>query len=55
MAFTIFYSWQSDISKKSNRNFIEDSLKNAIKRIGREITVQEALRNEEIELDKDTK
>ena len=55
MAFTIFYSWQSDISKKINRNFIEDSLKKAIKRIGQEITVQEALRDEEIKLDKDTK
>lgn len=55
MAFTIFYSWQSDISSKINRNFIEDALKKAIKKIGQEITVQKALRDEEIKLDKDTK
>jgi len=55
MAFTIFYSWQSDISNKINRNFIEEALKKAIKKIGQEITVQEALRDEEIKLDKDTK
>lgn len=55
MAYTIFYSWQSDISPKLNRNFIEVALKKAIKKTGSDITVQEALRDARIELDKDTK
>jgi hypothetical protein len=54
MAFTIFYSWQSDISAKVNRNFIEDALVKAIKKLGQDIKIQEALRDEEIEIDKDT-
>lgn len=29
--FTVFYSWQTDISSKINRNFIENSLEKAIK------------------------
>ena len=55
MAFTIFYSWQSDIPSKINRNFIEDALKKAILKIKQEITVQKALRDNDIKLDKDTK
>jgi len=55
MAFNIFYSWQSDISPKLNRNFIEDALKKAIKKLGQDITIQEALRDEKLKFDKDTK
>ena len=44
MAITIFYSWQSDITIKLNRNFIEDALEKAIKRLGQHIEIQEALR-----------
>lgn len=55
MAITIFYSWQSDITSKLNRNFIEDALEKAIKRLGQHIEIQEALREEGMELDKDTK
>ena len=55
MASTVFYSWQSDTPAKSNRNFIEDALEKAIKALGRDVEIQEALRDEEIRLDKDTK
>lgn len=55
MALTIFYSWQSDLPSKINRNFIEDALNKAIKKVGRDISVQAALRDETIKLDKDTK
>ena len=49
MAITIFYSWQSDITSKLNRNFIEDALEKAIKRLGQHIEIQEALREEGME------
>jgi hypothetical protein len=51
---TIFYSWQNDRSTKTNRSFIEDALKKAIKRVRRELTVEDAPRPE-LTLDKDTK
>lgn len=31
MKITVFYSWQSDLEKKCNRNFIESAIKKAIK------------------------
>jgi hypothetical protein len=55
MALTIFYSWQSDISNKINRNFIEDALKKAIKKVSKDFVIQEALRDDKLILDKDTK
>ena len=55
MVLTVFYSWQSDISNRINRNFIEDALKKAIQSVSKDFMVQKALRNDEIELDKDTK
>ncbi len=55
MAFTIFYSWQSDISPTINRNFIESVLKKVVKNQNKDITIQESLRDEEVKLDKDTK
>jgi len=55
MGLYVFYSWQSDISSKLNRNFIEDALKKAIKKIGKDLQVQNALRDENLLLDKDTK
>ena len=36
MKRTIFYSWQSDLPSKENRNLIEDSLKRALKAIHRD-------------------
>ncbi len=32
-SFRVFYSWQSDIKPKYNRNFIESSLESAIKKV----------------------
>jgi hypothetical protein len=55
MAIKIFYSWQSDTAANSNRNFIEDALKKAIKSLDTDVELQEAIRDETIELDKDTK
>lgn len=54
MAFTIFYSWQSDSPPNVNRNFIEEALKRAIKEIGKDLNIEDAPR-EKIILDKDTK
>jgi hypothetical protein len=47
---TIFYSWQSDVLPRNNRNLIEDALKRAIKAINKEASFV----NEFI-LDRDTK
>jgi hypothetical protein len=38
-----------------NRNFIEDALEKAIKKLHETLTVEEALRDEKLALDKDTK
>ncbi len=51
---TVFYSWQSDTPGKVNRNFIEDALREALKRLHADATVAMALRDAKIELDKDT-
>ena len=55
MSVRIFYSWQSDLPSKVNRNFIEDALRKAIKNLGRDIKIQETLRDNSLVLDKDTK
>lgn len=46
----IFYSWQSDIENKFNRNFIKDCLELAIKKLNQDQNIEEAIR-----LDHDTK
>lgn len=46
----IFYSWQSDIENKYNRNFVKDCLERAIKHLNQDLEVEDALR-----LDHDTK
>jgi hypothetical protein len=58
MSQTIFYSWQSDLSHKTNRSFIEEALKKAIREISRDTDLENADRPEtetQLELDKDTK
>lgn len=45
--YTVFFSWQSDIDNKFNRNFIEDALEKAIKKINEEKHIN-------LVLDKDT-
>jgi hypothetical protein len=46
----IFYSWQDDIARKDNRNFIEDALKKAIKNINKDAAIVD-----ELIIDRDTK
>lgn len=46
----VFYSWQSSLPNKTNRNLIKDSLEKALKEINKELSV-----DERIELDSDTK
>jgi hypothetical protein len=49
MKFTVFYAWQSDIESGINRSFIEKAVKDALKRIDSDISIQASPR-----LDKDT-
>ena len=51
---TIFYSWQSDTPSSVNRSFIEEALKQAIDRLKSDATVEPAVRETIIKLDKDT-
>lgn len=54
MANTVFYSWQSDCPNSTNRTFIEEALKKAIKEISTGIEVLKAVREDLLEFDKDT-
>ena len=36
MKVSIFYSWQSDLPSKTNRSFIEDAIKKALKSINKD-------------------
>lgn len=45
---TVFWSWQTDSPSRENRNFIEDCLRRAAKKIGREDAIV-------IDVDRDTK
>ena len=53
MPATVFYSWQSDTDPKANRNFIEEALKRAIRKINADAELVAAAR-EELQFDKDT-
>lgn len=46
---TIFYSWQSDASNKTNRNFIRSALEAAIAKVGRDLDLEDSIR-----IDQDT-
>jgi hypothetical protein len=46
---TLFYSWQSDTSSKTNRNFIKDIIEKALKNVSKALELEEAIR-----LDQDT-
>src|SRR5688572_25274279 len=52
---TIFYSWQSDIPSNLNRGFIEKALLEALKRLRSDATLENALRDSTVQLDRDTK
>ncbi len=45
----VFYSWQSDLNPKCNRNFIEECLKSAVKKINKG-----TLKDLQLRVDKDT-
>jgi hypothetical protein len=55
MAHTVFYSWQTDAPAKDCRNFIERALVKAIERLAQDISIDNAIRQEGLALDKDTK
>lgn len=52
-SYNIFYSWQSDLSGKTNRNFINSSIEKAIKELKRKNNQNDF--HLEINLDRDTK
>jgi hypothetical protein len=54
MAYTVFFSWQSDRSPQEGRNLIESAIKSAIKTLGEDAEIEESLRDS-LSLDKDTK
>jgi hypothetical protein len=44
MPFVIFYSWQSDLNPKTTRHFIREALDIAVRKLARELEVEEVLR-----------
>ncbi len=44
MPFVIFYSWQSDLDPKITRHFIREALDIAVRKLARELEVEEVLR-----------
>jgi len=54
MAYTVFFSWQSDRSPQEGRNLIESAIKSAIQELGADAEIAESLRDS-LSLDKDTK
>lgn len=53
MSETVFWSWQADLSSKSNRSFIKDALLIALGKVQEELQVEEPDR--QVTLDHDTK
>jgi hypothetical protein len=51
---SVFFSWQVDTPTRSGRNFVERALERAIARIGKDATVEDAVRDE-LQIDRDTK
>jgi hypothetical protein len=52
MALTIFFSWQSDAPPIVGRNLIERALRKAIQKIAADLSIEEAVRD--LEIDRDT-
>jgi hypothetical protein len=46
MCIKVFYSWQSDISRKYNHNFQLDCLKAAVKKLNRELELKVPIRTD---------
>jgi len=55
MKITIFYSWQSSVPSKCNRNFIQKALEKATRDIGVQSRIDEPTRQDHIEIDSDTR
>lgn len=53
MKSIVFFSWQSDRQRREGRRLIEKALQRAVERISRDIGVEEAVRD--LEVDRDTK
>jgi len=53
MAYTVFFSWQSDRSPNEGRTLIESAIKSAIQKLGADAEIVEPLRDG-LSLDKDT-
>lgn len=54
MAYTVFFSWQSDRSPQEGRNLIESAIKSAIQKLGTDAEIVQSLRDG-LSFDKDTK
>ena len=55
VSITVFYSWQTDSPSTMNRNFIENALKRAIRKLKADAEVVNSMRGHDMVLDKDTK
>jgi hypothetical protein len=55
MALTIFFSWQVDRPDGGERRLIEDALSDAVRRLMLDASVEPAIREEGLEVDRDTK
>jgi hypothetical protein len=55
MALTVFFSWQVDRSDGGERRLIEDALGDAMRRVMRDANIEPAIREEGLEVDRDTK
>jgi hypothetical protein len=53
MAHTIFFSWQSDTPNPCGRSFIEAALKDALKDLTADSTLEPAIRDEGLTIDRD--
>lgn len=52
---TVFYSWQSDLPNRTNRNFVQDALNRAIVSVLDELEIEEAERDDRLAIDHDTR
>jgi hypothetical protein len=55
MSHTIFFSWQADTPTNDSRNFIEKALGTAIKGLMADVSIDSAIREAGVRIDKDTK
>jgi hypothetical protein len=51
----LFFSWQKDTPAEVGMSFIEEALKDALTKAGADLEIEEALRNANLKIDRDTK